>query len=146
MRIPTKISICFCVLTALLAPAYYVATGLLSMGGPVDNIIMLYIIVPLVLLHGLLVAPYGLRGALKSAIIYFGMIAVCCGSLSYSMSISTSFSNWQIGRPIEVLAWSVPWFAFALSFTVPFAMWKNRKRTAPPEGHKPLAWGRGGFC
>ncbi|RYD40173.1 MAG: hypothetical protein EOP85_14715 [Verrucomicrobiaceae bacterium] len=124
MQTPTKISVVFCVLVALISPVYYIGLAMLS-PGPVDHILIVYVATPLILLHGLLVARYGVAAAAKSAFILFCAIALACLTMRYSMRINPGYSEWLIFRPVVALGFA--------------AMWPKRKQARVDGGMEPAA-------
>lgn len=116
MHTSTKITVLFSIFTLILAPVYWLGLNMMSTG-PVDHIRMCYVAAPLILLHALAVAGYGMAGR-KNALAYLGVIAVLAAANSYNMGITPGYSPWHIIRPLEALGWCAVWSLVGMAFSI----------------------------
>ena len=113
------ITIGFSVLVLALSPAYWFLSALGSMGGgPGDDIVIVYILVLPILVHGFLVGCYGYRHAAISSLVFFGVVAFLCVVRHFEISDRMGYSQWHARRSLEALAWSIPWFIGAGCFSL----------------------------
>ena len=112
------ITIGFCVLILALSPAYWILSALGSMGGgPEDDIVIVYLLVLPILIHGFLVGRYGYRSAIISSLILFCVVATLCVARHLDISGRVGYSEWHARRSLEALAWSIPWLVGAGCFS-----------------------------
>ena len=112
------ITIGFCILILALSYAYWILAALGSMGGgPEDDIVIVYLLVLPILIHGFQVGKYGSRSAAISSLIFFGVVAILCVARHFEISDRMGYSQWHARRSLEALTWSIPWFVVAACFS-----------------------------
>ena len=113
------ITIGFCVLILVLSPAYWYLGALASWGGgPEDDILIVYLLVVPILVHGVLVGRYGYRSAVISSLLFFAVVAFLCVARHFEIGDRTGYSQWHAWRSLEAMLWSFPWFLGSIFFVM----------------------------
>ena len=118
MKRATLTTIEFCLWILLLSPVYWFLCLMVSWSGPEDDIAIIYLLAFPILLHGFVIARYGLKQATKSALIFFSLIATLCIARHFEIAGRSGYNSWLANRSLVSLAWSIPWFLGSLSFTL----------------------------
>ena len=114
----------FSMLLLVLIPVYWFTGAIASMAGPIDDIFIVYILAPFILIHGFIVTRFGFRNAVISTLIFFLAVAIVCIARHLEISHRIGYSDWLARRSLLALAWSIPWFL------APLAVGSLRKRKA----------------
>ena len=121
-RNPTKravwTTVIFCVLTIVAAPGYWIMGALASWGGPEDDIAIVYLLTPFVLLHAFLVSRGGLRLHFFSALAYISVVSSLLIARHIEISGRGGYDRWHANRSLESLGWLLVWSTLALAFSL----------------------------
>ncbi len=97
-----------------MAPAYWFIVALMSWGGPGDDINIIYILFLPILFHGMIIEKYGFKRTAVNSLVYLLLIAILCIARRIELSAGSGYSEWQAGRSLESLAWTLPWFSIGI--------------------------------
>jgi hypothetical protein len=90
--------------------------ALASWGGPEDDIAIVYLLAPFVLLHAFLVSRCGRRLHFISAFIFASIVAALLVARHIEISGRRGYDRWHANRSLESLGWTLAWFGLGFAF------------------------------
>lgn len=112
-----------CIALLGLAIFYWISSIFVAFGGPVDDVVCLTFVVPVILLHALSFGRAGLVRYLPSALVLGSVLTLLLSARFFEILNRHGHSFGHAARSLHALFWSFVWIAAAATFV----SWRHRR-------------------